>query len=396
MKNAANKLAKYFGLEIRRGEVAQHAECVSLKTEQPRQGNVLLAYIVEPFLRKHDAMPPRFHTHHAESQLIAQVFLDRGYDVDVIDYRNRSFKPAKDYGFFVSARTNFVRLAQRLNAECVKIAHLDTAHFLFNNAMAYRRALELQQRRGITSTSFRVIEHNYAVEHADYLTMLGNRFTESTYSFANKPIFPLPVPVPETATLPTGRDFTKCKSSFLWLGSEGLVHKGLDILLEVFSETPEYQLTVCGPLDTPAEKGFVEAYSRELYETPNINAVGWVDVGSQQFAQIASGCSALVYPSCSEGQAGSVISCLQAGLIPVISYESGVDVDGFGMILEKCSHRELKAALADIIQKPTEELADMSRRAFEFAQQNHSSEAYLSAFGHAIEDIEHDRQRLSV
>jgi len=394
MKSAASKIAGYLGLSIRRGEIPQHTECVSLKTAQPHRGNVLLAYIVEPFLERSDGTPPRFHTHHAESRLIARVFLDRGYNVDAIDYRNRSFKPSIDYSFFVSARTNFVRLAQRLNSDCVKIAHLDTAHFLFNNAMAYRRALELQQRRGITTTSFRVIEHNYAVEHADFLTMLGNRFTESTYSFANKRIFPLPVPVPDTATPEDDRDFAKCKSSFLWLGSEGLVHKGLDILLEVFSEMPEYQLTVCGPLDTPAEKGFVEAYSRELYETPNINAVGWIDVGSEQFKKIANRCSALVYPSCSEGQAGSVISCLKAGLIPVISYESGVDVEGFGTILEQCSHREIKAAIVDMTQKSNEELAGLSHRAYEYAQRHHSSEAYLNAFGRVIDDIEHQRQRV--
>lgn len=395
MKSAASKLAKYVGSRIRPSAVGQYTDCVSLKTEQTHQGNVLLAYIVEAFLTTTDKSPPRFHTHHSESRLIAQVFLDRGYDVDVIDYRNRSFRPKKDYTYFVSARTNFVKLAQRLNRDCIKIAHLDTAHFLFNNCMAYQRALALQRRKGVTSTSFRVIEHNYAVEHADYLTMLGNEFTESTYRFANKPIFRLPVPVPNTFSLQADRNFANCSNRFLWLGSEGLVHKGLDLLLEVFSELPECQLTICGPLDSPAEKGFVEAFSRELFETPNIDAVGWVDVDSERFAKIASSCSALVYPSCSEGQAGSVISCLQAGLIPLISYESGVDVEGFGTILKECTHQEIKEALVGISQKSSEELAALSLRAYEYANQNHSVDAYLEAFGRALDAIELGQARAS-
>ena len=333
MKSVINRIIRRLGFEIRRIRVDPHMQCVSLKTEQSRRGNVLLAYIVEPFLLKAGESPSRSHTHHTESLLIAQVFLERGYDVDIIDYRNGSFKPGKDYHYFVSARTNFVKLAERLKEDCIKIAHLDTAHFVFNNAMAYRRLLELQQRRGITSTSIRVIEHNYAVEHADYLTMLGNQFTQSTYSFAGKPVFPLPVPTPNTFAPRKDKDFTACRKRFLWLGSGGLVHKGLDLVLEVFRETPEYQLMVCGPLDAPSEKEFVQAFRRELYETPNIQAIGWVDVGSEQFEKIANSCAALIYPSCSEGQAGSVITCLQAGVIPLISYESGVDVDGFGTIL---------------------------------------------------------------
>ena len=388
MKSVINRIIRRLGIEIRRIRVDPHMQCVSLKTEQSRRGNVLLAYIVEPFLLKAGESPSRSHTHHTESLLIAQAFLDRGYDVDIIDYRNGSFKPGKDYRYFVSARTNFVRLAERLNEDCIKIAHLDTAHFLFNNSMAYRRLLELQQRRGITSTSIRVIEHNYAVEHANYLTMLGNQFTQSTYSYAGKPVFPLPVPTPNTFAVRKEKDFAECKRRFLWLGSGGLVHKGLDLVLEVFRETPEYQLMVCGPLDAPSEKEFVQAFRRELYETPNIQAIGWVDVGSEQFETIANSCAALVYPSCSEGQAGSVITCLRAGVIPLVSYESGVDVDGFGTILEGCAHENIKKAIVDLAEKSNDELADLSLQAHAYATQNHSADSYSRAFDQVISQIE--------
>ena len=88
MKSIVNRIIRRFGFEIRRIGVDPHMECVSLKTEQYRRGNVLLAYIVEPFLLKAGESPSRSHTHHTESLLIAQVFLARGYDVDIIDYRN--------------------------------------------------------------------------------------------------------------------------------------------------------------------------------------------------------------------------------------------------------------------------------------------------------------------
>jgi len=391
VKKAVNRIIRRLGFEIQRVEIKSHTGCVSLKIEKPRRGIVLLAYILEPFLLKAGESPSSSHTHHTESVLIARAFLARGYDVDIIDYRNGSFRPGKDYSYFVAARTNFVRLAERLNEDCIKIAHLDTAHFLFNNSTAYRRLLDLQQRRGITSTSIRVIEHNYAVEHADYLTMLGNQFTQSTYSYAGKPVFQLPVPTPNTFALQKNKDFTACRNRFLWLGSGGLVQKGLDLVLEVFSEAPEWHLTVCGPLAAASEKEFVQAFHRELYETPNIQAIGWIDVGSERFERITNSCVALIYPSCSEGQAGSVITCLQAGVIPLVSYESGVDVDGFGTILEECSYAHIRKAIMELVEKSNDELEDLSRKAYEYAQQNHSTESYRKAFDRVISQIERGR-----
>jgi glycosyltransferase involved in cell wall biosynthesis len=166
------------------------------------------------------------------------------------------------------------------------------------------------------------------------------------------------------------------------------VHKGLDLVLEVFRETPECQLMVCGPLDAPSEKEFVQAFHQELYETPNIQAIGWVDVGSERFKKIANSCTALIYPSCSEGQAGSVVTCLQAGVIPLVSYESGVDVDGFGAILDECSHEQIKKTIMDLVEKSNDELAELSLKAHEYAKQNHSEESYRKAFDRVISKIE--------
>jgi len=390
MKNPVNQLLRRIGFEIRRVTPARHSEFVSLKTRRPEKGNVLLAYIVDPFLLEGEEVPSQAHTHHTESLLIADAFLNRGYNVDVIDYRNGAFQPEKDYRFFVSARTKFAEIAPRLNRDCIKIAHLDTAHFLFNNAAAYRRLLELQQRRGFTTTSLRVIEHNFAVEHADYLTMLGNEFTESTYRYAGKPIFRLSVPTPNVYPPCYDKDFGRCKKRFLWLGSGGLVHKGLDLVLEAFNALPDHHLTVCGPLDDPEESEFRRAYHRELFETPNIHAVGWVDVSSQSFIDITRDCAALVYPSCSEGQAGSVITCLQAGVVPLISYQSGVDVGDFGILLKECSLKEIEGAIRRVSTMPNEALQDMSRKAYEYARTHHTSDAYLHAFTRVVETIEQE------
>jgi glycosyltransferase involved in cell wall biosynthesis len=109
-----------------------------------------------------------------------------------------------------------------------------------------------------------------------------------------------------------------------------------------------------------------------------------VEVNSQQFLDVTKNCCALIYPSCSEGQAGSVITCLQAGIIPVISYESGVNVEDFGIILTDCSHAEIESAIKRISSKPNQQLEEMSRKAREYARSNHTKEKYLEEFGKII------------
>ena len=72
----------------------------------------------------------------------------------------------------------------------------------------------------------------------------------------------------------------------------------------------------------------------------------------------------------------------------MVSYESGVDVAGFGVILEECSHENIKKAIVELAGKSNDELADLSHRAHEYAKQNHSVDSYRKAFDRVISQIE--------
>jgi glycosyltransferase involved in cell wall biosynthesis len=382
-----NSVMRRFGLELRKARVSEHQGRAELKAKGNARGTVLLAYILKPFLLRDNDSVPKSHTHYMESLTIAEAFLDLGYDVDVIDYRNATFKPQKNYSFFVSARTNFTKIAPRLNNDCIKIAHLDTAHFLFNNATAFERLLEMQKRRGKTAYSMKLIEKNWAPEHADYLAVLGNEFTLSTYRYSGKKMFDLPVPTPSVYPSPADKNVDSARKRFIWLGSNGLVHKGLDLTLEAFSQLPDHHLIVCGPVDDASEQEFKNIYSRELYETSNIETIGWIDVTSEKFIELAASCIGLVYPSCSEGQAGAVVTCMQAGLIPIVSYESGIDVDDFGLVLENCSVPKIIEAVTSVSTEPLPNLRERATKSWQQARQNHTQEHYLAKYQKMIETI---------
>lgn len=381
LKKIIKRFAEKFGIEIKR----YRSECVSLVPEGHCKGHVLLSYILEPFNAKAGEPVSNFHTNYWESLQIARTFLDLNYAVDVIHWADDRFIPKERYSIFVGARRNFQRIAELLNDDCLKIVHLDTAHWLFNGFAEYMRCLDLQKRRGMTLRSFRFVEPNWAIEYADCATILGNKFTISTYEYARKPIYRVPVPAIAEYPWPENKDFESSRNRFLWFGGIGLVHKGLDLVLEAFSEMPQYHLTVCGPIDK--EKDFESIYYRELYQTPNIQSMGWVDVTTSEFIEIANSCIGTIYPSCSEGGGGSVINCMQIGLIPVVSYESSVDVNDFGFILDSCSIADIKQSTEMFASLTVEELKDRARKTWEFARANHTREVFAERYRQTIEDI---------
>lgn len=358
---------------------------ISLKTKTPVRGRVLMAYKIEPFLWKGDEPKLNMHTNHLESLQIAEAFLCFGYDVDVISYLNHLFFPKKRYSIFFSARTHFQKMASRLNPDCLKIVHLDTAHWLFNNTSALERYLAVQKRKNVTLKTRKIVEPNWALEHADCATMLGNDFTSSTYAFCHKSIYLLPVPTLMRYPSPETKDFRSCKNHFLWLGSEGLVNKGLDLVLEAFAKMPDCHLHACGPIDK--DKDFEALYYKELYETPNIHTHGWVDVTSKRFTDLTAGCIALIYPSCSEGQAGAVVTCLQAGLVPIVSLQSGVDIADFGVILKENTIPEISKSVRKLSDLSASELKKRAVQAWKYARRHHTKDNYAERFRIILEQI---------
>lgn len=365
---------------------------VSLNPDGPVRGHVLLSYRIELFLQRAGQPVPTYHPSWVITERMARKFLDFGYTVDVIANENKSFLPKKEYTFFIDTRMNFERLAPMLNKDCVKILHATTAHPYFHNAAEAKRLMALQERKHVTvrSRRFMPVRDAVAVEYADCLTV-PSEFCLQTFGYANKPFYLVPYPAEFVYPWAEAKNFESCRSRFLWLGSAGMVHKGLDLVLEAFAGMPEYHLTVCGPVGN--EKDFERVYEQELYHTSNIHTLGWIDIDSPEFVNLALQCVGFVYPSCSEGSAGAVITCLHAGLIPIISRESGVDVSKeVNAVLEDCSIEAIQDAVRQLASCSTSELERKSRNAWEFARANHTVENFEKQYGIMLEKIMMDFQ----
>lgn len=346
------------------------------------KGSVLLSYKLTPFRNKDLSTN---HTNEWECHQIAQTYLDLGYDVDVIDWQNDRFLPRKEYAFFIDIHSNMERLAPILNKDCVKILHITGAHWLYQNHAEYSRLLDIQRRKDVTLIPRRLAPPVCGIEYADYATILGNTFTKSTFEYAQKSLFR--IPISSTITFPWNgnKDFEKCRKSFLWFGNSGMVLKGLDLVLEAFSRMPDFNLAVVGPVKD--EKDFESIYHKELYETDNIKTYGWLNVSSKEFSNICNNTVGIIYPSASEGTAGSVVTAMHTGLIPIVSYESGVNVNDFGLIIKDPSIDHVKDSVKFISDLPERELRDRARKTWEFANAEHTRESFAREYKRFVEHI---------
>lgn len=381
LRSETRRLVAKYGRKLR----GDDGKVVRLPAEGERRGAVLLSYIIDPFLLEDPARIPYSHTHFWESYTIARTWASLGFDVDCVSWTNHAFVPAQDYQVLIDVRRNLERWAPLL-PKALKVLHADTAHYSFHNPAQERRYADLARRRGAALSGHKRLPENRAAEVADAIVVLGNRFTQATYAFAGKPILHVPVSVPFTYAWTEGKDFAAVRRRYLWFGSGGLVHKGLDLVLEAFAGLPGHELVVCGPIRR--ERDFERAYFRELYETPNIRTLGWVDVAPSAFLALARTCLGLVYPSCSEGGGSSVYTCMHAGLLPLVNFEVSVDVaPEFGVLLPAVDPETLQAAVAGLSAKEPAALEAMARAARDQARRVSSKDLFAAAYRRAAKTL---------
>lgn len=363
-----------------------HGGVISLHAAGNSRGNVLVSYDNGGLLSKLRGQPiPTSHPQYYKTMVMAQTFVEIGYDVDVVHCENQKFVPWKSYDVVVDTRFNLQRLSAYLPSNCIKILHCDTAQLVYQNVAEMTRVLAFQARRGVTLPLNRLEIPHLGVEQADYLTTCGNEFTMNTFAYSGKPIFRLPMLAQQMWPWPETKDFKASRHRFLWFGSRGMVHKGLDLVLEAFVQIPECQLTIVGPVHDEPE--FVNVYRKELFHTSNIKCVGWLDKASDEFRIILEQSVAHVFPSCSEAGAAAVIETMAAGVIPVVTYEASIDVENFGVLLADASIETIIRQVREIAAMPVEELGRRAQKAWEAAHSNHTPEKFERAYRETMEMI---------
>lgn len=358
---------------------------VHMPANGEKKGEVLVSYTTEPFTLAPWEKFSNFHTNYWECYKIARLFSVRGYAVDIINWNNHKFIPNKKYKICIDTQNNLEHLFSFLPKDCKKVMHIVTSYGDFQNNAEMVRLSELKKRRGIVLLPQRQMLPTKNLDYVDFLEGFGNKSVHSTYGRFGKSIFPIPISAVKLFDFPENKNFKISRTKFLWFGGGGAILKGLDLVLEAFAKTPQLELHVCGPI--AAEKDFVEAYKKELYETPNIHTHGRINVASNLFNEIANKCGALIYPAFSEGTSGAVVQAMHAGLIPIITHATGIQEDAGYIPLENPTLESIKEATLKFSNMPEEKISELSKRIWEYAREHYTRETFSREYSNFINTV---------
>jgi glycosyltransferase involved in cell wall biosynthesis len=329
-----------------------------------------------------EAAKARGHTNAYEICCMAQAWTAAGFRTEVCDFNDTDYRPSEDCRVAIDIHGNLEKWHSFLPGSAMRVLHATGCHWEVQNAAETNRLAGLRERRGVALQARRQVSPNSAPQVADEIAVLGNEFTIGTFAFAAKPVMRIPISSACEFAWPEGRDFAKAQRRILWMGSYGMVHKGLDLVLEAFAGMPDLQLTVCGRPEK--EEDFFQLYERELKFTPNIKTAGWIDLSSPQFAEIARTHAAVIYPSCAEGGGGTVIHCMHAGLIPVCTREASVDLEDFGLAISDGSVAAIRTAARRMADLNPEEVEERAAAARDHARRYHTRETFALNYGQFV------------
>lgn len=331
---------------------------------------VLISYTVNPFISK-----KKSHTNSQESMIIVDLFDHLGYQVDVIHYTNIKKLNYSDYDIIFGFGEPFENSFHDMCCKIKRIYYATGAHVFHQNPAETDRVIKFNQIYNANLLPQRIVPWCWTLSSSfsDYLVVIGNEWTVSTYrKFTNKPV----LAVNATALINKSssiikRDFSSARKNFLWFGSAGLIHKGLDLCLEYFAKHPDYTLHICGP----KEPEFFRVMQASL-QKENIVYHGFIDVSSEKFIDITSRCLFAIMPTCSEGQATALLTAMGAGLIPIATRYTGINIEKFGYLISSLDTDAICSAIKTAQEQNVETLQEKSKTSMEYIQNNHTVDKF--------------------
>ena len=349
----------------------------------PPLGNALLIYITYPFFLKKNSQEYRSHINIRNSHTIVRAFNELGFNVDIINHEDGKYDTNKKYDMVIGVGQALDRDKNYLKNSKVKIYYATGLHWLTESYLIFQRYLYLKNRKGTSLIPQRLNKPYLSAEKSDIIFSVQNNYTNETYAHLKKPI----VYIAPTGSFDTGpqQESIKNKNSkkILWLSGVGMVLKGLDLVLEAFSELPAIELMICADFST--EPGFADVYSNELNQK-NIQYLGFVDIGSEKFKSVTDQCIGVIYPYPEGEISGSIINAMYFGLIPIIAYCSNAEISNFAV--PTCpSVLEIKKSLEIISSMSDSEIRERSEKCLKYIYEYHSPQKEADDWRSAIQFV---------
>ncbi len=205
--------------------------------------NCLILYITAPFVG-----PERSKEHQNYSQLLelADIVASYGYNVDVVDYNAKSVNFRIMYDLIIDIHPQRETVyGEVLSENALKIGYLTGSNPSFANAAEQKRLDDLFQRRGRRLAARRQVPpfEKDVIDRFDAFFFIGNAYNLATYKeFEFRRVCLIRNNGYDLASMSSNSG--RSSKNFVFLASSGQVHKGLDLLLEIFSRNCDLKLYV--------------------------------------------------------------------------------------------------------------------------------------------------------
>ncbi len=332
---------------------------------------VLISYLKSPFYLQNR---PIKHANVIESRSIFKVFRELGYSVDIVDWRCKRNIEFSKYDVIFGFGTPFIESFNK-DYEIQRICYMPGCSPNFSNTNEATRINLIHKQKGVLLRPRREVywPWMHAVINSDLVIVGGNDHTVSTYTDFTSNVESIPIPA-----VPLRKEICHQESvnkGLIWFGGAGAVHKGLDLVLEaVVGLDNDVKLDICGPIE--GELDFFDLY-KDYFNHQDITFNGMIDPNSDRMKEIIKKNSFVILPSCSEGMPSSVSTCMQFGLIPIVTKECGIDIkSSFGIEIDSLDVAGVKNAIKKALSLDNHSIKGMKKKSIEHSRIVNSKNNY--------------------
>jgi hypothetical protein len=300
--------------------------------------NIFVSYLSEPFYKENDMKYMNKHQNRIETLLMEKVFSKLGFGVHFRRFDKKTFFPGK-YDIIFGIEPNFGAYSKR-NKDSLKIYYATGAYYEHQNKMVKDRTDHFNLIHNTNVPYIRTVKPHNSCVIADYIIQIGSKFTVETYPPEVREKI---ITIRQSCHNFSFNNFIERKianvqkNHFIWMGSQGSILKGLDIVLDFFISQPNLHIHIFGEID-----GAVYNYYSEYLQNDNIHLYGFVDLDSEIIEDITLISAFVIMPSASEGMPGSVLNLMKLGCIPIVTkYAAFDEIEEYGFLMESINLNSL-------------------------------------------------------
>lgn len=321
------------------------------------------------------------HTNLQEMMQLVQILINLDFCIDVCacDNEDASLELPSNYYDYIFGFGSMFRLAKQRNPQAYSIMYMTENPYSVSFSGEQARIDYFYERTGkkvpFARTGKFYLENDELL--ADSIICLGERQYFNHCSVQR--IYPSAF---KNKKYLDNNNSKRKNTNFLVFGVKGFIHKGNDLLIEVFQKHPDWNLYMCG------REIKDECKKLGLALPSNVIDCGFVDVGSDHFLKLVELCPFVLLPSCSEGMSTSLLTCMRHGLIPVTMRGTGMDeLEQYCMFFDDYHISSIEEKLVQIINMGKDERVQLSNAIYQYANENFTLKKYTENMNKCLSKI---------